>query len=115
MEAQNKEKETALHVASQMGHACIVACLIEKGASIEAKESSDETPLRIAINFSQTEVIRAILESKYWQKALETGTSSKSRETATQSLIRDFPEMAELVMDNCCFMENNECVIDANV
>jgi ankyrin repeat protein len=50
--------ETALHVASWRGRASVVRLLIERGAPLEAKLASGETPLDLAL--------RALVEQSEW-------------------------------------------------
>eukprot|EP00091_Calanus_sinicus_P025733 TRINITY_DN9986_c0_g1_i1.p1 TRINITY_DN9986_c0_g1~~TRINITY_DN9986_c0_g1_i1.p1 ORF type:complete len:139 (+),score=32.73 TRINITY_DN9986_c0_g1_i1:140-556(+) len=88
-----------------MGHSSVVSSLIKKGASVAVKDGNNETPMRIAMRYSQDEVIRIILCSNSWEQALQTGTEAETKVTATESLISDFPDLFEIVMDNCCTMD----------
>ena len=49
IEATTHAKETALHIASRLGKADIVALLVNRGANIEARDISGCTPLHFAV------------------------------------------------------------------
>ena len=103
LDLRETNDNTAMHIASRNGHANIVKSLLARGASVDVKNDEGITPLRVAINSRHTDIIAAILADKSWKRALETGINPKTNETATESLIQDFPKMAEIVMDNCCY------------
>jgi hemoglobin len=52
---------TALHMAARRGNVEVAAALLESGADIEARDSLGETPLRRAVNCSQTGVAALLL------------------------------------------------------
>ena len=55
--------QTPLHMATILGHTGIVRYLIEKGASITAKDISGATPLHEAVRYGRTEIARLLLEA----------------------------------------------------
>ena len=50
-----------LHYACEKGYLEIVQYLIEKGASIEAKDEDQKTPLHIASIWGQTDVVKYLV------------------------------------------------------
>eukprot|EP00756_Hemistasia_phaeocysticola_P051878 Hpha_TRINITY_DN27050_c0_g1::TRINITY_DN27050_c0_g1_i1::g.33351::m.33351 len=52
---------TALHIAANEGHVNVAEILLERGADIEAKNTSEATPLYVATLQGHTEVARLLL------------------------------------------------------
>ncbi|KAG9195028.1 hypothetical protein G6011_00148 [Alternaria panax] len=59
-----KAGSTALHLASEFGHASIVKLLLDAGATINLQDSRGNTPILAAINFGATEVVEVLLHAK---------------------------------------------------
>jgi hemoglobin len=55
-------RATALHMAARRGFVEVATALLEAGASIEARDSKGDTPLRRAINCRKAEVVRLLVE-----------------------------------------------------
>jgi len=110
LDSVDSAQDTAMHVASRNGYANIVKSLLSNGASVDKKNKDKLTPLRIAIDYRHTNVIEVILNDENWELALKTGTKTRGKQitTATESLIKDFPDMAEIVMDNCCTKDEKD-------
>lgn len=53
-----RHEAPALHAAAEGGHVSTVKILVERGANIEARDSSDDTALRTALNWGHLEVAR---------------------------------------------------------
>ena len=105
MDMRDKNEDTAMHIASRNGHCDIVKILLKKGALLDVKNNQRNTPLREALTNSHTNVIEVILADTNWERAIKTGTDPTSLETATESLIKNFPKMAEILMYNCCYKD----------
>ena len=54
---------TGLHQASRLGHESIIRYLIVNGASIDAKDNSNCTPLMSAANSGQADSVKILLLS----------------------------------------------------
>jgi len=59
-----KTGETALHYACQEGHADLIRVLIELGASLESRNSTEMSPLHVAAKFGRFPVIETLLQLK---------------------------------------------------
>ena len=47
--ALNKDGQTPLHLASQVGRLYVVRMLIERGADVSAQDKDSQTPLHLAL------------------------------------------------------------------
>ena len=104
IDKKGKSGFTAMHNAAFQGFAEIVKILLDNGASVTRKNNRSHNALRTAINCRKTEVIKVILDSQDWEQALYFGTDfGKTGKTAHESLINDFPTLAEIVMDKSCY------------
>ena len=54
--------QTPLHFAAIYGHKAIAKYLLEKGASVRAKDILGSTPLHEAVRYGQTEIVNMLLE-----------------------------------------------------
>ena len=109
---RDKNEDTAMHIASRNGYCDIVQILLKNGALLDVKNKEERTPLREAITNSHANVIEVILADRNWEIAVKTGKDPTSQETATESLIKNFPKMAERLMDNCCYKDPKGLVFD---
>jgi len=53
---------TALHLAAQYGHTKVVNILLEKGASIDARDYSNQTVLHRAARYGSLEAVKMLLD-----------------------------------------------------
>ena len=91
--------------------------LIDYGADIKKRGPDQKTALEIAIEKDQREVIESIIESAHWKEAFKLPCSSNQGkldtplldtpllDTPLRMLIRQIPDLAERVLDNCCERE----------
>jgi len=61
MTAKDANGNTALHVAAQMGYASVIREMVNKGASINATNKNNETPIFSALKADSYNVIRVLL------------------------------------------------------
>ena len=61
-EVEEKEGKTALHFASQMGHAHIVDLLLKEGAYIDKVNKNKFTPLKLAAFYGHSETVQILLQ-----------------------------------------------------
>ena len=52
---------TALHQAARRGHVSVAQALLDHGATIDARDARDQTPLRRAVNCRQVQIVRLLL------------------------------------------------------
>ena len=103
-ETSNKEGEFPLHVAARRGHVKMFNLLLDNGADIlKGKGTNGSTPLDVAINEEQRDIIRAIINAKGWKEAFQkpSSTSNNQLDTPLRKLVRKLPEMAEELLDKC--------------
>ena len=112
LDMRDKNEDTAMHIASRNSYCGIVKILLKQGALLDFKNTQGKTPLREAITNSHENVIGIILADTNWEIAVKTGTDPTSQETATESMIKNFSKMAEILMDNCCYKDCNGFVFD---
>lgn len=62
LDAEDVDGWTALHYASEKGHADVVALLLEEGANINAKDAMKKTPLILAAAGGKEDVVKALLQ-----------------------------------------------------
>ena len=98
----NNKGYAAIHITAIKGDVKMMNLLLRNGGDILLKDFNMETPLRHALRHNKSSIIEEILNNKYWKEAVESGSDAESSETATESLIRDFPNLFEIVMDNSC-------------
>ena len=112
IDKKNDNGDTALHIASKNGFGDIAKKLLSEGACLHIKNNQERTALREAINNSHCNVIKVILAAQDWETAVKTGKDPITNETVTESLIKDFPKCAEMLMDNCCYKDEKGFVFD---
>ena len=83
-------QRTALHVASEKGHAEIVELLLEHGADVNARDHLGRVPMFLALNGRHAEIARQLAEAG-------TDATVRSHDDTTLLLLalrRDDPDMA---------------------
>ena len=58
LNASDYNGKTALHVAASSGQHALIEWLLERGASVHARDNANETPLLAAVKSGQTDIIR---------------------------------------------------------
>ena len=86
----------------------------EKNISIHLKlNENEENALQKAIRNKDEKIIKTVIESDFWKEYLQVGTLNKdglfdTLDTPMRQLIRNFPDMAETVLDKCKVEKNDE-------
>ncbi|TRY75135.1 hypothetical protein TCAL_00667 [Tigriopus californicus] len=62
--AKNNQGQSAVHIASAKGYLPILRLLIANGAHLESTDSSGYTPLHLACETVQSDIVRALLEGR---------------------------------------------------
>lgn len=60
--APNAVGETPLHYAARAGDAAMIRLLLDRGASIAARNDSEETPVELALNSGASEEVLQLLQ-----------------------------------------------------
>ena len=109
---QDGSNKSPLHLAAEKGFVLTFNLLLENGADIKMRGPDQKTALEISIEKDQREVIESIIESAHWKEAFKLPCSSKQGnldtpllDTPLRMLIRQIPDLAEKVLDNCCERE----------
>jgi ankyrin repeat protein len=63
LHATNKQKQTLLHIAAEMGHSTVIRQLIDHNVQVEAKDFNNETALSIACKGRHMHALRIILHA----------------------------------------------------
>ncbi|VDD89908.1 unnamed protein product [Enterobius vermicularis] len=95
--------ETPLHRAADKGYAEIVRTLLRHKAQIDRFDKYGRTCLDIAIENNHPACCKVILEDDNWQAVMRSSRERflETYETPMRSLIRKFPDLAELVFNKC--------------
>lgn len=91
--------DSALHVACGQGHPAIVSLLLEHGASSTLSNKQGFSCLEIAAKAGSSDAAMALVKHKRWKELENYETSSG--QTAISLLIENFPEAAEVVLNQC--------------
>ncbi|RCN39206.1 ankyrin repeat protein [Ancylostoma caninum] len=98
---------TALHVAAKKGYDAIVRLLLEEGATIDRLDERSQTALDLAVSGGHRDVAQVLVEAEDWEDIvapkdeLPLGRHNKPRSTPLRKLISQFPDVAEIVLNNC--------------
>ncbi len=60
--ASGPTRGTALHQAARRGYVSVAQALLDRGATIDARDAKKETPLRRAVNCRQIEIVRLLVQ-----------------------------------------------------
>ena len=96
-----------LHLAAKYGHIEVFELLVANMADITRKGSDDKTALDIAIDREQRGIIRTIINGVKWKEAFQmpSTTEKGALDTPLRKLIRQFPNLAEELLDKCYDIE----------
>ena len=103
---KDSQGNTPLHLAARNGHEAIVRKLLELKASVVILDQKGKNALQLAIESNQENIVKTIIESEFWKESLRAGFAMKGTfytflDTPMRQLIRNFPEVAEIVLDKC--------------
>ncbi|XP_068755474.1 transient receptor potential cation channel subfamily A member 1-like [Montipora capricornis] len=96
---QDAHGNSALLLACAQGHGAIVNLLMDHGASLTLNNNQDFDCLELAAKAGSSNVAMAIVKHKRWIELENYKTSNG--QTAISLLIENFPEAAEVVLNQC--------------
>ncbi|PAV56446.1 hypothetical protein WR25_06774 isoform A [Diploscapter pachys] len=106
-----------LHLAAQNGHVYIVKYLLDCKAKIDARNAQGETVFDIAMRLEDKtkgkEIIRILLENSEWRSLMKPtdraplGRHPFIRNTPFRQLVKNFPELVDIVLDECITKRND--------
>ena len=107
IDSKDYQENTPLHLATQNGHQEIVRKLLKLEANVLETNEKGENAFEVAIESQQANIIQAFIESISWKESLragfvkDIGGKRKVLDTPMRKLIRKFPDIAEIVLNNC--------------
>ena len=108
---QDRNNISLLHLAAEKGFVLTFKLLLENGADIKMRGPDQKTALEWAIEKDQREVIESIIMCDHWKEAFKLSCSTNLLldtpllDTPLRMLIRQYPDLAEKVLNNCCERE----------
>ncbi|XP_033631150.1 transient receptor potential cation channel subfamily A member 1-like [Asterias rubens] len=97
--AQDRDKNTPLHLACIEGHYPAAKLLLRAGAELTHKNKEDKFVLDVAIQNRDDEIGKVILSSTQWESAMSN--RDKQGLSPMKKLIEEMPNAAMIVMDYC--------------
>ena len=100
---EDGSNRSPLHLAAEKGFVLTFQLLLDNGADIKKRGPDQKTALEVAIDHDQKELIESIIDSSHWEEAFKLPCSTKQGrlDTPLRMLIRQIPDLAEKVLDNC--------------
>lgn len=105
------DAKTVLHSAAIYGHDTIARYLIQQGVTVDRRDEKGRTALDLACDNGKKEVARVLLDTYEWKSLMiphDVIPLDKHREpvmmeriTPFRTLLKQFPDLATLVMDKC--------------
>ncbi|XP_023331663.1 transient receptor potential cation channel subfamily A member 1 homolog isoform X2 [Eurytemora carolleeae] len=126
VDTEDNNKTTPLHLAAKNGFCEVYNTLVQHGADIALKDYKDRNVLELAIEKNQKEMVLNILQSKEWKyvmrscriveyKIAEGFRYSKDiLDTPMRLLIRKYPDLAEVALDRCYQVKQEDEVLQMN-
>lgn len=111
IDPMDRNKTTPLHLAAQNGHNKMILLLLRAGADIAKEDAYGRNMLELAILSRKRNVVKTVLGHKDWRKALRTTFTVTDRhgtkvpDTPLRMLIRVYPDLAEMVFNQCITVE----------
>ncbi|TRY67514.1 hypothetical protein TCAL_06427 [Tigriopus californicus] len=111
IDPMDRNKTTPLHLAAQNGHNKMILLLLRSGADIAKEDAYGRNMLELAILSRKRNVVKTVLGHKDWRKALRTTFTVTDRhgtkvpDTPLRMLIRVYPDLAEMVFNQCITVE----------
>ncbi|KAH9494389.1 hypothetical protein Btru_021755 [Bulinus truncatus] len=99
LNCRDEERNTALHHACSNGHVSTVQVLLDNNVSVTCTNIHDQSPLCLAVDKRQTEVVMAMIEHCSWEESLSV--RDKSGATCMDKMIANTPEAVKAVLDKC--------------
>ena len=84
----SSSSRTALHGAAQEGHDAAVRVLLDKGADMNAKDSSGQTALHVATRFGRKTIVQTLLN----KEGIEVNAEDNRGKTALQYVLGIYSE-----------------------
>ncbi|XP_032220958.2 transient receptor potential cation channel subfamily A member 1 isoform X2 [Nematostella vectensis] len=102
---QDKEQNTALHLAAQGGHANLVKFLLSINSSKVLLNAYNQNVLDVALSMEHAEVALVLADHKRWREVLRRST--RSSPSQIQLMVRSSPHVADKFLDNCVTEEGS--------
>ena len=97
-------KTNALHLAAANGNRQAVNMLLKNRFDINTVDENNMTALQLAMLNKHRSVVEVIIDGKFWKESLKL-VDKPTGNTPMKGLIRDYPDLAEKVMDKCISIE----------
>ncbi|XP_060594443.1 transient receptor potential cation channel subfamily A member 1-like isoform X2 [Ruditapes philippinarum] len=101
----NKDKDTALHLASRKNHPSAVELLMTVGAEF-TRNTADDTFMDIAIRDRHTEVAFSVIRHDRWEEVMKL--CSKEFGTPMNGLVQCLPDACMAALDRCRTTSNHD-------
>uniref|UniRef100_A0A8C5MP51 Transient receptor potential cation channel subfamily A member 1 n=1 Tax=Leptobrachium leishanense TaxID=445787 RepID=A0A8C5MP51_9ANUR len=101
----DKEKNTALHLASREGHAKAVGLLLDRGAALTLNMNGASF-IHEAIRYGRKEVVYTSIQSERWEEVLATFSHQSGYECPILEMVSYLPESLKNLLDRCMVEAN---------
>ncbi|XP_074625241.1 transient receptor potential cation channel subfamily A member 1-like [Acropora palmata] len=99
LEIKDADQNTPVLIACMHNRLDILKLLLDKGADVSALNKDCMSCLDVAVESDSIQVARTLVKHDRWKEVVHA--SSKDQIPAMEKLIQTFPEVAEIVLDQC--------------